>query len=215
MKKKKITIGGIGSVLLGDDGVGPFVAGMLESGYRFDESVTVADLGTPGLDLVAHLSVIDALILVDSVANGEAPGSVTLYRKEDILRHGPAPVRMDPHSPALSESLLIAELAGEGPEEILLIGITGERYDVGAGLSEAARQAATSAVIEVLGELDRLNISYSRLRTEPFSAWWEPLAKALPVMSGSEGYSGFREASAAIAQFCPAGQPGAAVPTRA
>jgi Ni,Fe-hydrogenase maturation factor len=33
---KKITIGGIGSVLLGDDGVGPYVVGMLEAGYRFE-----------------------------------------------------------------------------------------------------------------------------------------------------------------------------------
>src|ERR1700675_436055 len=120
--KKKITIGGIGSVLLGDDGVGPYVVGMLEAGYSFDDNVTVADLGTPGLDLVAHLSGIDAVILIDSVSNGAPPGTVTLYRKEEILRHGPAPVRMDPHSPALSESLLIAELAGEGPEDILLVG---------------------------------------------------------------------------------------------
>ncbi len=72
---------------LGDDGVGPYVAGMLEAGYRFDESVTVADLGTPGLDLVAHLSGIYAIILIDSVSNGAAPGTVTLYRKEDIMRN--------------------------------------------------------------------------------------------------------------------------------
>ena len=183
---KKITIGGIGSVLLGDDGVGPYVVGMLEVGYSFDESVMVADLGTPGLDLVAHLSGIDALILIDSVANGAPPGTVTLYRKEDILRHGPAPVRMDPHSPALSESLLIAELAGEGPQEILLIGITGEQYEVGAGLSEAARQAAAQAIAEVLAELDRLKSPYFKLRTEPFSAWWEPMAEALPVTNRPE-----------------------------
>jgi hydrogenase maturation protease len=178
---KKITIGGIGSVLLGDDGVGPYVAGMLETGYSFEEGVTVADLGTPGLDLVAHLSGIDALILIDSVANHAAPGTVTLYRKEDILRHGPAPVRMDPHSPALSESLLIAELAGEGPQEILLIGITGERYEAGAALSEATKRATTQAVEMVLGELDELGISYSKLRNEPYSAWWNPMAEAHPV----------------------------------
>jgi hydrogenase maturation protease len=178
---KKITIGGIGSVLLGDDGVGPYVAGILEAGYSFDESVTVADLGTPGLDLVAHLSGIDALILIDSVSNSAPAGTVTLYRKEDILRHGPAPVRMDPHSPALSESLLIAELAGEGPQEILLIGITGEQYEVGTSLSEAARNAAAAAVVEVLSELDRWGISYSKLRAEPFSAWWKPISEALPV----------------------------------
>ena len=183
---KKITIGGIGSVLLGDDGVGPYVVGMLEAGYSFDESVMVADLGTPGLDLVAHLSGIDALILIDSVSNNAPPGTVTLYRKEDILRHGPAPVRMDPHSPALSESLLIAELAGEGPQDILLIGITGDQYEVGAGLSEAARQAAARAIAEVLAELDRLKIPYLKLRAEPFSAWWKPMAEALPVTNRSE-----------------------------
>ncbi|MGA9526751.1 MAG: hydrogenase maturation protease [Terriglobales bacterium] len=174
----RITIGGIGSVLLGDDGVGPFVAGMLESAYCFDESVTVVDLGTPGLDLVAHLSGIDALILIDSVKNDAIPGAITLYRKDDILRHGPAPMRMDPHSPALSESLLIAELAGEGPKEILLIGVTGERFEVGAELSEAARQAASKAVEQVLLELDRLEIPYEPSRKTPFSAWWKPLAEA-------------------------------------
>ncbi|MFY9673587.1 MAG: hydrogenase maturation protease [Terriglobales bacterium] len=175
--KKKITIGGIGSVLLGDDGVGPYVAGVLEAAYRFESGVTVADLGTPGLDLVAHLSGIDAVILIDSVKNDAPPGSVTLYRKEDILRHGPAPVRMDPHAPALSESMLIAELTGEGPEEILLIGITGEQYEVGADLSEPAKRAAHDAVGQVLIELDRLGSSYSEVQREAFSAWWKPLAE--------------------------------------
>jgi len=181
----KITIGGIGSVLLGDDAVGPYVIGRLESAYCFEERVTVADLGTPGLDLVAHLSGIDALILIDSVKNDAPPGTLTLYRKEDILRHGPAPVRMDPHSPALSESLLIAELAGEGPKDILLIGITGEQYEVGTGLSAAAERAAGGAVEQVLVELDRLGFSYSELRKNPYSAWWEPLAEALPILAGS------------------------------
>ena len=178
---KKITIGGVGSVLLGDDAVGPYVAGVLEAGYRFAEGVTVADLGTPGLDLVAHLSGIDALILIDSVKNDAPPGTVTLYRKQDILRHGPAPVRMDPHSPALSESLLIADLAGEGPADILLIGITGEQYEVGTMLSAAARQGAEKAVQQVFAELDLLGSSYSELRRQSFSAWWNPLAEEQPA----------------------------------
>lgn len=190
---KKITIGGVGSVLLGDDGVGPYVVGMLEASYRFAEGATVADLGTPGLDLVAHLSGIDALILIDSVKNDAAPGTVTLYRKEDILRHGPAPVRMDPHSPALSESLLMADLAGEGPEDILLIGITGEQYEVGTALSAAAKQGAEKAVQQVLAELDRLGSSYSKLRKQAFSAWWNPMAEkpaATPVMDAAEAMRG-------------------------
>lgn len=178
--KKKITIGGIGSVLLGDDGVGPYVAGVLEAEYGFEDGVSVVDMGTPGLDLVAHLSGIDVVILIDSVKNDKRAGSVTLYRKEDILRHGPAPVRMDPHSPALSESLMIADLTGQGPDEILLIGITGEHYDA-AGLSQSAERAARKAVRVVLAELDRLGIAYWKLRNKPFSAWWNPIAEAHPA----------------------------------
>src|SRR5579864_4022906 len=48
---KRALIGGIGNVLLGDDGIGPYVVHVLESRYTFGESVAVADLGTPALDL--------------------------------------------------------------------------------------------------------------------------------------------------------------------
>ena len=174
---RKIVIGGIGSVLLGDDGIGPYVATLLETHYRFDSSVTVVDLGTPGLDLVAHLSGIDAMILIDSVANGAEPGSVTLYRREDILRNGPAPVRMDPHSPALSESILIADLTGQGPQDVLLVGITGEQYEACSSLSESVRKAVAPAVNAVLEELDRLDVSYSKPDAiADLVSWWEPLA---------------------------------------
>ncbi len=181
--KKKITIGGIGSVLLGDDGIGPCVAGMLEASYRFDDNVTVVDLGTPGLDLVAHLSGIDALILVDAVANGAQPGTVTLYRKEEILRHGPSPVRMDPHSPALSESLMIADFSGQGPREVLLIGVTGEQYEALTSLSEAALRGIQAAVEEVLQELDRMGVAYSKQNDKVFSVWWNPDTIAMQIAS--------------------------------
>ena len=181
----KIVIGGIGNVLLGDDGVGPCVAAILEARYEFNEHVSVIDLGTPGLDLVAHLSGIDAVILIDSVANGAAPGTVTLYRREDILRNGPAPVRMDPHSPALSESLLIADLAGQGPKEILLAGITGEQYESCSTLSQAVLRGAAHATDEVLRELDRLGVGYrERSAATHMTPWWSPVS-CLPAESST------------------------------
>jgi hydrogenase maturation protease len=179
---KKAVIAGVGNVLLGDDGVGPYVAHVLEHRYRFEEGVTVFDLGTPGLDLVAHLSNIDALIVVDSVANDKAPGTITHYRRADILRHGPAPVRMDPHSPSLSESLLIADFVGEGPRDVLLIGISGADYEPGTVLTDEVRKAALSAVGDVLAELDRLDLRYwLSLETDQPAAWWEPVANTHPA----------------------------------
>jgi len=98
---RQALIGGIGNVLLGDDGVGPFVVRILESMYTFEESVEIVDLGTPALDLTHQIVALRSLILVDSVASDDAAGMVALYTKEDILRDTPAQ-RLDPHSPALS-----------------------------------------------------------------------------------------------------------------
>ena len=106
-----VAIIGIGNILLGDDGVGPYVVRTLEASYEFDPNVQVLDVGTPALDFIDNLVGMDAVILIDSVENDRPAGTITLYRKEDILRHGIS-VRMDPHSPALGESLLTADLMG-------------------------------------------------------------------------------------------------------
>ncbi|MGD1076829.1 MAG: hypothetical protein ABR881_00780 [Candidatus Sulfotelmatobacter sp.] len=52
--------------------------------------------------------------LVDSVASDDPAGTLVLYRKEDILRETPAQ-RLDPHSSALSECLMTAEMLGSSP----------------------------------------------------------------------------------------------------
>ena len=56
---KNILVAGIGSVLLGDDGIGPYVVRMLEANYAFDEGVEIEDLGTPALDLIDHIAGLD------------------------------------------------------------------------------------------------------------------------------------------------------------
>ena len=77
---KNVLIGGIGNILLGDDGVGPYVVRFLESHYEFEERVQLVDLGTPSLDLLNRISGKDAVILIDCVDTEAAPGTVLLYR---------------------------------------------------------------------------------------------------------------------------------------
>jgi len=111
---KRALIAGIGNVLLGDDGVGPYVVRMLESLYDFGDDVVVADIGTPALDLTHQIVGLHSLILVDSVASDDPAGTLVLFRKEDILRETPAQ-RLDPHSPALSECLMTTDRLGASP----------------------------------------------------------------------------------------------------
>jgi hydrogenase maturation protease len=170
--KTRILIGGIGNVLMGDDGVGPLVARLIESRYEFPSNVSVVDLGTPGLDLVVHLSHYDTAILVDAVDNGQAAGTLTLYDKSDIVRHGP-PVRMDPHSPALAETLLLGDFSGEGPKEVALIGVTGQSYEFDTGLSAPVQASIDAIVTAVIAELVKLGVQ-TTLRTTQQDAriWW-------------------------------------------
>lgn len=174
---KKVLIGGIGNVLLGDDGVGPYVSRMLAAEYEFEDGVEVADLGTPALDLVDHISGRDAVILIDSVTTEATPGTVLLYRKADIVRQTPV-VRMDPHSPALVDTLFSADLFGIAPADVLLVGVAVDSYDAGCSLSTLVKNSLGRVVDEVLRELDRLALGY-KCRQHPVdpSIWWATAEK--------------------------------------
>ena len=171
---RRVLIAGVGNILLGDDGVGPYVVRKLAANYVFEEGVELEDLGTPALDFIDHLDGLDLLVVVDAVNDGSEPGTVNVYSKEDLLRHAPA-VRVDPHSPALTESLLAAEFYGVGPRDVVLVGISGEVYDAGCALSAVAQRAVEKAAYQVLAVLDRLDVGFVRKFVETESAiWWLP-----------------------------------------
>jgi hydrogenase maturation protease len=173
---KRVLIGGIGNILLGDDGIGPYVVRTLEAGYEFDEGVDIVDLGTPALDLIYKIVDLDLLILVDALANGDIPGAVVCYEKADLVRHAPS-TRMDPHSPALTESLLAVEMLGSGPKEVLLIAVAGQSYETGCALSEAVRSSVERVIQEILNKLDEAGVPYINRPSTP-EIWWEPAASA-------------------------------------
>jgi len=169
---KKVLIGGIGNVLLGDDGVGPYVARYLAAHYDFGDGVEIVDLGTPALDLIDQFTAHDAVIFVDSINTEDDPGEVVLYRKADIMRHCPA-VRMDPHSPALVDALLTAELFGVAPADVLLVGIKAESFEVSCSLSRPVEASLDQAIAEVLSELDRLGVEHRRRQhAADLGIWW-------------------------------------------
>ena len=178
---RKVLIGGIGNVLLGDDGVGPYAVRILESMYDFEAGVEIIDLGTPALDLTHQIVGLKALILVDSVASDDPAGTLALFTKEDILRDTPAE-RLDPHSPALAECLMTASMLGAMPQNVLLVGIAGKCYEPGHPLSAAVRQSVGPAIEAVLQELQRLGFKYQKKASpdEP-GIWWSDHEYSGPV----------------------------------
>lgn len=178
---KRVLIAGIGNVLLGDDGVGPYVVRMLESLYDFGDDVSVADIGTPALDFTHQIVGLHSLILVDSVTSDDPAGTLLLYGKEDILRETPAQ-RLDPHSPALSECLMTADMLGAGPRNVLLVGIGGKCFEPGQSLSVAVRQSVGPAIDEILLELRRLGHAFhKKLSPDEPSIWWSDHPSSISI----------------------------------
>lgn len=170
---REIAVVGLGNVLHGDDGVGPYAVRVLEAHWDFPDDVRVVDLGTPGLDLHPHVAGLDALIVVDTVRAEGEPGELRRYDMRQILRH-PPPIRVSPHDPGLKETLLSLEFAGLAPREVVLLGVVPRSCEQGIGLDPAVRDAVPRierAVVEELGRLGR-----APARREPPVApdiWWE------------------------------------------
>lgn len=182
----RIAVIGLGNVLMGDDAFGPYVIRELQARYAFPAEVELQDLGTPGIDLTARLVGLDAVIVVDTVKSAGAAGELRTYRRDEVLRHAPQP-RLSPHDPSLKEALLMAEFAGGGPRELLLVGAVPQSVATGVGLQAPVRAAVEGAVAAVVDELGRLG---ARPRPLPAasaaSIWWEsgqprePAVTALP-----------------------------------
>jgi hydrogenase maturation protease len=168
----RILIGGIGNVLFADDGIGPFVVRTLEARYRFPSDVEVADLGTPGLDLIDYLQGRDRIILIDAVKSKEKPGSILLYHQAEIEQCNVGP-RMGPHAPSLTETLLTVDMLGLSPKELVLVGVVGQSYETDCDLTESVREAVDAAINAVLCELDGWGVSYQpKLSAAECEIWW-------------------------------------------
>lgn len=174
----QVGVVGIGSVLMGDDGIGPYAVELLDAGWVLAPEVSLHDAGTPGPELVQFLMDHEAVIVIDAVRVAGKPGELHFYRRDDVLRLPTAP-RLSPHDPDLRQALLTAELAGRAPAEVLVVGVVPNRVELGTELSPEVRTALPAVGAAVRAELDRLGFPAVR-RAAPRAPrlWWRREADA-------------------------------------
>lgn len=176
----RISVLGMGNVLMGDDGAGPHALASFAAQYAVSEEVTILDIGTPGLDLVPHIAGVDTVILLDTVRSDAAPGTIRAYDKSTLLR-AKLPPRLSPHDPAVGQCLAMLEIAGCGPREVLLIGIVPETASFGPGLTPAVQGAIPAVVGHIVTALRARGVPVERRPCpEVPDLWWEvPVATCL------------------------------------
>jgi len=129
----KISLIGLGNLLLGDEGVGIHAVEALKKKYDFPEEVRLLDGGTLGLDLLHLIEGMDRVLFVDAVELKEKAGTIAVIEGEGL------PSLLEPklslHHVGLADLLLASSFLGTRPAEIALVGIQPETLEIGLELS--------------------------------------------------------------------------------
>lgn len=153
---KKILIAGMGNVLRQDDGFGVEVVQRLTHQARLPENTRVIDVGIGGIHLVQELMAgYDALVVVDVVERGSAPGTVHLLEAEvaDLATWSEADradFLADTHYTTPTKALILARALGVLPPRVYLLGCQPvDATELGLGLSEPVERAMDATVREI------------------------------------------------------------------
>jgi hydrogenase maturation protease len=151
----------IGNIFLGDDAFGCEVARVLP-GMNISARVKVVDYGIRGFDLAyALLEPYETIILVDAIARGSRPGTVSILQPADRSTTADNQPALDPHSMHPESVLALARSLGEIKAEIYIVGCEpsnfGEELQGRMGLSEAVAAAVPEAARTVVELINRIH----------------------------------------------------------
>jgi hydrogenase maturation protease len=157
----RVLVAGVGNLLRGDDGFGVEVARRLLARplQIAGAAVTVIETGIGGIHLVQELLAgYDALVIVDAVERGAAPGTLFLLEPARVEPSSwPAEVRRDffadTHYAEPGHALALAEGIGALPPRVLVIGCQVATVD---DLVEGLTPAVARAVEHIARELPRV-----------------------------------------------------------
>lgn len=165
---------GIGNVLWADEGFGVRAVERLNSSYSFADDVNLMDGGTQGIFLLPWVRSATRLLIFDAIDFGFPPATLKVIRGADVPSYmGAKKVSM--HQAGFQEVLSSAQLSGEFPQELVLIGVQPALLDdYGGSLTECVREQLDPAVDIACKVLSDWGI-HIRTRPEPLSGD-EPLS---------------------------------------
>jgi hydrogenase maturation protease len=145
-EQSNILILGIGNVLWADEGFGVRAVEALAERYRFGPNVRLLDGGTQGIYLVDQVRWADVLVVFDAVDYGLPPGTLKRVVGAEVPRFLGAK-KMSLHQTGFQEVLAAADLLGEYPEHLLLIGVQPvELEDFGGSLRPPVKACIAPAI---------------------------------------------------------------------
>ena len=141
-----ILVLGIGNLLWADEGFGVRAVEAFDRLYACGGEVTVMDGGTQGMYLLPHVQEASRLIVFDAIDYGLEPGTMKVVLDGDVPSYMGAK-QMSLHQTGFQDVLAAAQLTGQCPSHIVLIGVQPvELKDYGGSLREPVRAQIGPAV---------------------------------------------------------------------
>jgi hydrogenase maturation protease len=137
---------GIGNVLWADEGFGVRCVEVLNERYDFAPDVRVMDGGTQGIFLLPWVRSARRLLIFDAIDFDLTPATLELIVGDDVPTYmGAKKVSM--HQAGFQEVLSSAQLSGDFPDEIALVGVQPELLnDYGGSLTPCVKAQIDPAI---------------------------------------------------------------------
>lgn len=152
-----IAIVGVGNLLLSDDGAGIHAVRRFERDARVASVARIIDGGTIGTDLLAEVCGCEKLLIVDAVDAGLPPG--TTIRMDFSGPDSQKIESRNAHQSGIPGLLDDLRLLGQGPCQVVLVGVQPGAMGWGTELSPEVAGALPVVSAEVARQLDRWTLA--------------------------------------------------------
>ena len=170
MMEARTIVLGVGSPLMGDDGLGVAAVEELRSAWPEDPGLAFLDGGTWGMRVLPFIEGAERLVVIDAMKNGGEPGDLVRLEGDAIPRY--LRQKLSPHQIELGEVLAVAQLRGSFPPEAVALGIEPARIELHDGLSEEVSETVPELLAAVRSQL---------------AAWGHPEGSKRPAGHRMEG----------------------------
>lgn len=166
----RVVVLGAGNLLLSDEGLGVRAIERLPLAYVLPPQVEIIDGGTCSMEMLEDLEGLDALIMVDAIRSGEAPGALLRLTGDAV------PVffrtKLSPHQIGLCDVLATLELLGRAPKYTAILGVEPQSLALGMELSPAVEAVMPTLLRMVVDELAGLGLQGfgRKFRASPLAA---------------------------------------------
>ncbi|MHC4983423.1 MAG: hydrogenase maturation protease [Planctomycetota bacterium] len=154
----KLTVLGLGNILMQDEGVGVRVMEAVRDSRDWPDTIEFIDGGAGGMNLINVLEAAEKLVVFDSAEMKLDPGEYRVIAPQQV--RGPAPEhRATMHDVPFIEALTLVGRFLHRPQDVKILAIQPDSTGYGRGLSdrlEAAMGSIVQAAVELLESEARL-----------------------------------------------------------